>query len=93
MINVNSDKVLYDRKSGRTVIRVEEKRNRYCYFIDDETSKVNTIIRSSPLIRRTRLDFYGSEGNRLDSLKLCHYHSKLNIKLTQINEVISPVDE
>ena len=90
--HVQSARILYDRKSDSMIMQVRDKGTRYDCFIGEGTNKVYRIIRSSRLFRKVQVDYFSSDGTRLDAVSIAHYHIKLNIKLSRIDEITAPAD-
>jgi len=89
----DSFKTLFDKKTGSTVIKVKDKGKRFYYLLDKESGRMVSVIQASLLFRKARADFYSENNDRLDSVKIEHYNKSLFIRLIQLNEDTSPVDE
>lgn len=84
---------LCNEKAGETVYKFKINRNRYYYTVDNETLKISSVLQTSPLFKKVRIEFYGAGGNRPDSVTLEHYNTTLIIKLAHINGIIKTSDE
>jgi len=87
-----SSVMLEERKTGGPVLKEKENAMKYYFYIDANTGRVNSIIKASPLGKKTRAYFYGKEGNVPDSVRIEHYNIKLNIKLDLIDENLPSAD-
>ncbi len=83
-------KVMSDRRSGETVLKVPVGGQRYYCHLHPQTGKPVSVIRTTALTSKARADFYSSPSGRLDSIRLSHDNRKINLKLSRIDEIQSP---
>lgn len=86
-VQIQSTRPMRDRRTDVPVFQAKAGREKYDCFIREDTGKLERIIQSSRLFRKVQVDYFSTGGNRLDSVSIKHLHMKLNIKLTQIDEI------
>jgi len=85
--------VLHDRDTGDPVIKFRDHGRRNYYHFPAGTGRASEAIQTGCMLKKARVEFYGSPVSGIDSVKITHYNINLRMQMFRIIEIQDHADE